>query len=268
MSEARCAIHPDAPSVGTCTRCGNFACAECWPERELCVACSTAGHRPTAPVPWESGEWFGFLRTLGDVWRLRLFARLPDGSLARPAAFATLVWFPCIGAMFMLTVSEQIQPPAALAFAAVFCGLLAGTLALLVFALTAPSTHVLARSCGAKTKLRLTARACLYLQGLALLPAVVCVAVADYQWSAARTIAERAFADHVLEAAFFVALLIGAGGGASFARERLGIPARRAWIVGVGPASLLGFSTVWTVTHVHTLREATAYVVDTLGGLS
>lgn len=28
-AEARCAVHPDVPSVGTCARCGVFRCAAC-----------------------------------------------------------------------------------------------------------------------------------------------------------------------------------------------------------------------------------------------
>jgi hypothetical protein len=39
---ARCALHPNNPSVGTCQRCGNFLCSVCrtrWHERALCVAC-------------------------------------------------------------------------------------------------------------------------------------------------------------------------------------------------------------------------------------
>jgi hypothetical protein len=39
---ARCVVHANNPSVGTCKRCGNFMCAVCrtrWQERALCLAC-------------------------------------------------------------------------------------------------------------------------------------------------------------------------------------------------------------------------------------
>jgi hypothetical protein len=39
---ARCAIHPNNPSVGVCQRCGNFLCGVCrtrWLDRALCLAC-------------------------------------------------------------------------------------------------------------------------------------------------------------------------------------------------------------------------------------
>jgi len=39
---ARCAAHPNNPSIGTCERCGNFLCGVCrtrWQDRALCLAC-------------------------------------------------------------------------------------------------------------------------------------------------------------------------------------------------------------------------------------
>jgi hypothetical protein len=39
---ARCTVHPNNASVGTCQRCGNFLCGVCrtrWQERSVCLAC-------------------------------------------------------------------------------------------------------------------------------------------------------------------------------------------------------------------------------------
>lgn len=37
---ARCSLHFDLDAVGTCTRCGRFACASCMPEAGLCTSCA------------------------------------------------------------------------------------------------------------------------------------------------------------------------------------------------------------------------------------
>lgn len=43
LAGARCALHPERPALGTCRRCGNFACNECSAEGfhtgTLCVTC-------------------------------------------------------------------------------------------------------------------------------------------------------------------------------------------------------------------------------------
>lgn len=41
-ADGQCATHPEAPSLGTCQRCGNFYCATCrtrWRGQVLCLAC-------------------------------------------------------------------------------------------------------------------------------------------------------------------------------------------------------------------------------------
>lgn len=46
MSEARCAVHPDAVATETCARCGDFACAACLAKsgpRKVCEKCFQRG---------------------------------------------------------------------------------------------------------------------------------------------------------------------------------------------------------------------------------
>lgn len=56
---AQCALHPEAPAVLTCTRCGRFACASCRSSAasQLCVACAAAHADPLglAGKPYELG---------------------------------------------------------------------------------------------------------------------------------------------------------------------------------------------------------------------
>ncbi|HEX8538277.1 MAG TPA: YIP1 family protein [Cystobacter sp.] len=59
-----CAVHPTLRGLGTCTRCGTFACARCLragPRGEtLCVRCHQL--EPDAPIPWDQREELGTLR--------------------------------------------------------------------------------------------------------------------------------------------------------------------------------------------------------------
>ncbi len=43
-----CAVHPNAPSVVTCRRCGRFCCTNCLPQFETCPECAA---RATVSVP-------------------------------------------------------------------------------------------------------------------------------------------------------------------------------------------------------------------------
>ncbi len=60
-SEARCALHPEAPAVGACSRCGTFGCVGCLSQREadwLCAACLAR----VDALPWDERETLGLWR--------------------------------------------------------------------------------------------------------------------------------------------------------------------------------------------------------------
>lgn len=90
----RCALHPKRRAVGTCTRCGNHACAKCWERNDaLCVGC--APDHGSYRVPWESTAWIGFPRTIGDALLspMEFFGRAgPPRSFVRPLELALVVW--------------------------------------------------------------------------------------------------------------------------------------------------------------------------------
>ncbi|HYV45117.1 MAG TPA: hypothetical protein VFA20_09670 [Myxococcaceae bacterium] len=66
-----CAQHPDLPSLGTCARCGRFACEQCFqPESGLCAECSQRTADPLGVLgPFSVGQ------TLASGWKLLAAAR-------------------------------------------------------------------------------------------------------------------------------------------------------------------------------------------------
>lgn len=66
-AEPVCAVHPQWRSVGTCPRCGAFACASCLrpgPEGGVCAACLE--REPLGLLPWDKREELG---TLKAFWK-------------------------------------------------------------------------------------------------------------------------------------------------------------------------------------------------------
>ncbi|WP_208723169.1 zinc ribbon domain-containing protein [Corallococcus llansteffanensis] len=66
-AEPVCAVHPQWRSVGTCPRCGAFACASCLrqgPEGVVCAACLE--REPLGLLPWDQREELG---TLKAFWK-------------------------------------------------------------------------------------------------------------------------------------------------------------------------------------------------------
>ncbi|CAM3411537.1 zinc ribbon domain-containing protein [Corallococcus sp. ZKHCc1 1396] len=75
-SEPVCAVHPQWRSVGTCARCGAFACASCLRQGTEGVVCASCHDRaPMGTVPWDRR---GELGTLKAFWQTCL------GMLMRP----------------------------------------------------------------------------------------------------------------------------------------------------------------------------------------
>lgn len=64
QADPTCAVHPQMRGLGTCARCGAFACARCLrqgPSGEtLCERCLK--HVQDAPLPWDRREELGTLR--------------------------------------------------------------------------------------------------------------------------------------------------------------------------------------------------------------
>ena len=81
---ARCASHPDAPAVATCTRCGAFLCGACTElrgEGAWCAACVEFLKRETPPS--RAVKVFIGLGILGIVtWPMFLFIPVPNGLFA------------------------------------------------------------------------------------------------------------------------------------------------------------------------------------------
>ena len=77
---ARCGIHPERTSTGTCNRCGAFFCDECASETSpgLCARCAHKQASPEVVVP--------------QVYR--------DAALVHLALFASLVLRPFVGVLF------------------------------------------------------------------------------------------------------------------------------------------------------------------------
>ncbi|MEW5741140.1 MAG: Yip1 family protein [Myxococcota bacterium] len=70
-ADARCSLHPAFAALGTCRRCGRFACANCFrPQSGLCVECEAREGGPETPPPWEKrselGLVQGYLQTVRD----------------------------------------------------------------------------------------------------------------------------------------------------------------------------------------------------------
>lgn len=93
---AHCALHPEVAALGTCARCGAFACAACWTPLDasgLCATCVAAGHAEYA-IPFERGAGNIVARYARTVLATivephRFFGRFPrDGSLPRALAYA------------------------------------------------------------------------------------------------------------------------------------------------------------------------------------
>ena len=94
-----CAVHPTAPALRACGRCGSFACAECLvalPDgSQVCRKCEAVA-RETA-LPWDKMKELGFWRA---YWRTSVavitrpgvtFATMPkDGSLGSSLAFSAV----------------------------------------------------------------------------------------------------------------------------------------------------------------------------------
>ncbi|OJH42577.1 YIP1 family protein [Cystobacter ferrugineus] len=80
-----CAVHPTLRGLGTCSRCGTFACARCLragPQGEaLCVRCHQL--EPDAPMPWDQREELGTMRAF---WRTLVQVLLRPGSFSQARA--------------------------------------------------------------------------------------------------------------------------------------------------------------------------------------
>ncbi|WNG30414.1 YIP1 family protein [Cystobacter fuscus] len=108
-----CAVHPTLRGLGTCSRCGTFACARCLragPQGEtLCARCHQL--EPDAPLPWdqreELGLWRAFWKTLGQVLlRPGTFAQArAEGRTSDSLLFALLCSVP---ACFMTGLTYMI----------------------------------------------------------------------------------------------------------------------------------------------------------------
>ncbi|MFP2962803.1 YIP1 family protein [Myxococcus sp. 1LA] len=94
-----CAVHPELLSLQACSRCGNFACAQCLRkgtrDEPLCAACHD--RVPADALPWDRREELGTLRA---YWQTCLAVTLrptatferarPEGSVGSSLGFAAL----------------------------------------------------------------------------------------------------------------------------------------------------------------------------------
>lgn len=74
-AEAVCAVHPELRGVGTCTRCGAFACAQCLRQggsnEVLCAPCHE--REPAGLLPWDRREELGTVKAFWKTcWDLLL----------------------------------------------------------------------------------------------------------------------------------------------------------------------------------------------------
>lgn len=86
-----CAVHPNAPSVITCRRCGRFCCTNCLPQFETCPECVA---RTTLSIPPLEGRAtlaaFGLWATVGLHGAMAALAgaHLATGDLAEDGVLA------------------------------------------------------------------------------------------------------------------------------------------------------------------------------------
>jgi hypothetical protein len=105
---ARCALHPEREAVGTCKRCGNFACSDCsapvYDASTMCITClKTAAVSRYHVVPLWRFVLFTLL-TFGGYqvywfWKNWSKVKRMDGSDIWPiprALFAAFSYFPLI----------------------------------------------------------------------------------------------------------------------------------------------------------------------------
>jgi hypothetical protein len=75
-AEPACAVHPRFQSVGTCPRCGAFACARCVRQGPSGGVCATCLERePLGELPWDQR---------GELGLFKAFWRTSTGILLRP----------------------------------------------------------------------------------------------------------------------------------------------------------------------------------------
>jgi hypothetical protein len=69
LAEPKCATHPEAPSAGTCTHCGNFGCEQCLGhigDKLVCRTCVDEERVAAFPnTPWEQRKTLG---VWGGLW--------------------------------------------------------------------------------------------------------------------------------------------------------------------------------------------------------
>ncbi|MFT3838307.1 MAG: hypothetical protein QM723_15090 [Myxococcaceae bacterium] len=90
---AQCAVHPEAPSAGTCERCGRFFCEACriGPPRMLCRECGVflTGPEGVAFKPFNLGNALtGGFSLLGATFGRVMLANLPFAIAGGAAAMA------------------------------------------------------------------------------------------------------------------------------------------------------------------------------------
>lgn len=94
-TDARCSLHPAFAALGTCRRCGRFACAQCFrPPTGLCAECEVREGGAEEPPPWEKrgemGVAQGYLQTVraGAVEPARFWSSFPgEGSMVDALLF-------------------------------------------------------------------------------------------------------------------------------------------------------------------------------------
>lgn len=103
--QARCALHPQAPSTDTCAHCGNFGCDDCLGtinHKLVCHTCVLDGRvLAYEGIPWERRDELGMVTALWQSVRdltlrpQRFFAALdPNGSVSEAMGFLALCLIP------------------------------------------------------------------------------------------------------------------------------------------------------------------------------
>ena len=90
-----CAVHPSAPALGPCPRCGTFACAACLVQLPdgsgICQACSA---RALLALPWDRREELGTVRAWWQTV-LQIVSKpvVTFASAAPSAPIGSSLWF-------------------------------------------------------------------------------------------------------------------------------------------------------------------------------
>lgn len=242
---ALCAVHTTQQAFATCARCGNYACAYCLGDRDVCAACVARDLGDV--VPWERKDlpvYARFWRTTREVITQpsRFFGELRSTSTGAALTYAALVPLLLVGvvvlplglcgfAAFAAAARSRVGAgeAAILLVIAVGLPLAAPAFTLVGTLLRSVVFHVAAKAAGGRGTFDVSLRACAYMAAFLYVSAL------------ANVLGIVPFCGPFLVLGVFLVDLAWSGFVLTVvARERHGLAGARAALAGWLPSALLG----------------------------